>query len=75
MIRWGLRDILDEHKITAYRLAGELKGAVSRNTVYALARGEGRRVDLPTLNAVLQTLRRLTKTDIGVGDLLIFEDV
>ena len=73
MIRWGLKDALDEYGITAYRLSEELRGKVSRNTVYAMARGDGSRVDLATLNAVLTTLHKLTGKSIGIETILIFE--
>ena len=73
MIRWGLKDALDEYGITAYRLSEELRGKVSRNTIYAMARGDGSRVDLATLNAVLTTLHKLTGKSIGIETILIFE--
>lgn len=65
-----LKDYLDTHGLTAYRLAEAARGRVSRGAVYALARGNTGRVDLGTLGAVITTLEELTGQEVTPGELL-----
>ncbi|CAN5560272.1 hypothetical protein BH24DEI1_BH24DEI1_04150 [soil metagenome] len=69
-IRITLGDYLDAHNLSAYRLAQETSGKVARGSIYALARGEVKRVDLDTLGAVMETLERLTGEPVKFDDLL-----
>lgn len=69
-VRWRVGAVLQEHGLTAYRLAVELTGKVNRNSVYAIARGDTDRVDRTTLGHLLNTLRSLTGKPFSVGDLL-----
>jgi DNA-binding Xre family transcriptional regulator len=73
-IRWRLGAHLQEQNITAYRLAQQLKKRVSRNTVYAIARGEAKGVQFDTLAAVWEVLERESGKPIALTDLLeVFE--
>lgn len=72
-VRWQLRHILDQHNLTAYALARQLRGKLNKGSVYALARGETTRVDLSTIGDVLAALEALTGTRYAVGDLLAYQ--
>lgn len=69
-VHFTLRQYLNTHGLSAYRLAQAARGRVSERTVYALARGEVSRVDLGTLGAVLSTLEELTGEPVSPADLL-----
>jgi transcriptional regulator with XRE-family HTH domain len=69
---WKLKSVLEQHNITVYRLA-DVSG-VPRNTLYNLVNKEPARVDLGTLNAVLDALDELTGTRVNVADLLERDD-
>jgi len=71
--RVTLRDFLERHGLTAYRVALEGRGTVSRNAVYALARGDVDRVDLGTLGKLAGLLERLTGTRVTLADLMTLE--
>jgi hypothetical protein len=65
-----LREYLDTHAISAYRVVQETHGKIAERTVYALARQGVRRVDLETLGEVIGALRRLTGQPVTPNDLL-----
>lgn len=70
-IRWRLAAFLEEKGISAYALAKH--SAVKHpNTVYRIARlgHEPTRVDIPTLNALLDGLRELTGEEVRLTDIL-----
>lgn len=69
---WKLRDVLERHNITVYRLA-DVSG-VPRNTLYNLVNKEPARVDLGTLDAVLSALDELTGERVRINDLLEREE-
>ncbi|WP_119673963.1 helix-turn-helix domain-containing protein [Deinococcus sp. RM] len=72
-VKWRVKELLDAHSLTAYKLAQELNGTVSRNSVYALAAGTPKRADLDTIGAMLGALRRMTGNDaLTVADLLTY---
>lgn len=70
-VRWRLADFLQEHDLTAYRLAKE-SGITRVNTLYRLVRkgSEPTRVDLATLALVIHTLRRLVGPQVQLTDIL-----
>ena len=65
-----LDEYLEEHDLTAYKLAQKVEGQVARGSIYALARGDVKRLDLGTLSAVMDALEELTGTPVTFGDLL-----
>ena len=69
---WRLRNVLAEHNLRPATVAAATEGRLSRNSVYALARG-AEAVRLETLDVLLPTLRRLTGKDLGVSDLIVWE--
>ncbi len=68
MIRWTLKNYLQEHDLSAYRLVQTAE--VSPTTIYALARGTHERVSLEVLDKVLAALERLTGKPVEISDLL-----
>ena len=67
MIKWKLKDYLDVHDLTPYKLA-QVSG-LAKNTVYGMARGEAEG-NLKTLETVIKTLRELTGERVELGDVL-----
>ena len=68
MVRWRLRQYLDEHDLSAYALTKA--AALAPNTVYALARGDRGRVDLAVLEKVITGLEQLTGRRVELTDVL-----
>ena len=56
--------------LSAYRVAQAAKGRVAQGSVYALARGDAKRLDLNTLAAVMGALEELTGERVTFDDLL-----
>ena len=71
--RVTFRELLEARGLSAYRVAKAGRGTVSRNAVYALARGEADRLDLGTLGKLAGLLERLTGERVTVGELLTLE--
>jgi DNA-binding Xre family transcriptional regulator len=70
MITWKLKTFLEQNNISAYALAKEVGSKLSANTVYSLVRDTPRRVDLESLETLLNALRQMTKQNVQVGHLL-----
>lgn len=70
-----LDEYLEEHDITAYRLAKHLEGKTAKGSIYMLARGDAKRIDLETLESVMQALEELTGQPVKFDDLLERGDV
>lgn len=71
----ALKEYLDAHDLSAYRLVQATKGRVAERTVYSLARAETKRVDLGVLGEVLNALGKLTGEDVTPNDVLRFVDL
>ena len=69
-LRFTLDRFLEANKITTYRLMKRLEGRVSRGTVYALAQGDVKRLDLESMFGVMEALSELTGKAITPNDLL-----
>lgn len=71
VVRWRLGAYLNERGLTAYALA-KASGISRLNTIYRIAKegSEPTRVDLPTLAAVIDGLRKLTGEDVQITDVL-----
>lgn len=68
VMKWLLRDFLDEHKLTPANL---VKAAgTSPATIYGIARGEHERISLEVLDKVLWGLERLTGKTVELSDVL-----
>ncbi len=72
MIRLHLREFLNEHEISAYRL-GRAVPELDAQTIYHYVRGS-RTPSLKGLDAVIRGLRTLTDTPVDVSDLLQYID-
>jgi len=70
-VRWKLRDVMAENRVSVALLSAEMNGK-RLPTLYRLTSPNNTpdRVDLATLEAVLDTLRRITGKPLTVGDLL-----
>jgi hypothetical protein len=69
-IRIRLGSYLEEHGISAYRLAQETKTEAAPGTIYSLARGDSKRLDLQSLATVIGALERMTGETVNFDDLL-----
>lgn len=69
MVEWQLREYLDVHGLSVYRLVKATGGALSTTGVYNLSRGT-KQVKLETLDLIITALRDLTGHDVKVGDIL-----
>lgn len=69
-IRVRLDNYLGSHDLTAYKLARATKGRAAQGSIYALARGDLKRLDLNTLAAVIDALEQLTGERVTFDDLL-----
>lgn len=74
--RWKLASFLAERSLSAYALA-KISLVKHPNTIYRIARlgHEPTRVDLPTLTAVLDGLRKLTGENVQLSDILEYDPV
>jgi len=70
VIVWKLAQFLEEHNITAYRLATETHGRLSQNAVYRLTNSDVSRFDANSLDAIIEALRKITDESVNVSDLL-----
>lgn len=69
-IRLRLDDYLNSRDLSAYRLVQATKGRAAQGSIYALARGDLKRLDLNTLAAVIDALEQLTGERVSFDDLL-----
>ncbi|MEK4529215.1 helix-turn-helix transcriptional regulator [Paenibacillus sp. FSL H8-0317] len=67
-IKIRLGDTLDAASVTKNALAREAK--VRPNLIYDLCEGKTKRLDLDTLNNIVNTLRALTGNDYTLNDVL-----
>ena len=71
-VRWRVHEILESHDISPYRLMKE--SGLAQGTVYRLVKGDTSTVNAETLDRVMTTLRRLTRQDLQISDLLEYEE-
>lgn len=67
-MKWTLKEYLTRHDLTAYQLAKAT--GLSVNTIYPLARGEAKGIQLETLQTVLGALDELTGARVELTDVL-----
>ena len=69
MKQYGLRPLDIE------REAIRLGYPMGKNVIYRLVSEDGpQRIDRATLTAIVAAIRSLAKADVGVGDVLVFEE-
>jgi len=71
-VRWTVRPLLERHGITAYRLMKE--SGLAQGTVYRLVNGDSRSLNADTLDRLMGALRRLTREQIEISDLLTYTE-
>ncbi|MDQ3397157.1 MAG: helix-turn-helix transcriptional regulator [Deinococcota bacterium] len=69
-MRWKVKEVLEANDLNTFALVNKTHGKLSHNTVYALARGEPKRIALETLQEVIEALSDLTGRPVNVQDLL-----
>jgi DNA-binding Xre family transcriptional regulator len=74
MIDWKLKPVLEQHNISAYALAKHVSHKLSSNTVYSLVRETPKRVDIDSLEVIVEALREMTNQKIQVGHLLEYKN-
>jgi DNA-binding Xre family transcriptional regulator len=73
--RWKLKEFLDTHKITVYRLSQATGSGIARNSLYNLVQDEPpKRLEIKTLDVLIPALRQLTGRDVQVDDLLEYTE-
>jgi DNA-binding Xre family transcriptional regulator len=73
VIRWRLKETMDESGVTRYALQKE--SGVAMNTIRGMYDGSTQRPDLEVLDKVLTALRVLMKRSVGLTDVLQFQEV
>lgn len=68
MIKFKLDRLLEENNITRNALAREAK--IRPNVVYEMCNNETKRIELKTLDKILETLNRMTNRPINVSDII-----
>ena len=72
MIKWKLKAYLDAHGLKPYDLVQ--RTSLAANTVYGMARGESKSVQLGTLATVVKVLRELTNEPVSLEDVVEIAD-
>jgi len=67
-----VKEFLEAHDISAYRLMKEAD--LAQGTAYRLANNRASGLNLQTLDAVIEALRRLTGKRIRLADLLEYQE-
>lgn len=67
-LRWKLRELLDEHDITPYRLTKE--SGLAFSTIYRITGGNTDALHGKTADAILSALHRLTGREYALSDLV-----
>ena len=71
VIRWRLKETMDEGGVTRYALQKE--SGVAMNTIRDMYDGSTQRPDLDVLERVLKGLRVLMKRPVGLSDVLEYD--
>jgi DNA-binding Xre family transcriptional regulator len=73
-VKWKLKEYLDQHDITPYRLAQEVHGELSQKGVYRLVDQGLGGVRFDTLSAVIKGLRTITGREVTPNELLEYRE-
>lgn len=71
-LKWKVKEFLEGHGISAYRLMKE--ASLAQGTAYRLANDQANGLNLETLDAVIGALRRLTGKRVILADLLEYRE-
>jgi DNA-binding Xre family transcriptional regulator len=72
-VRWKVKEVLNTHDITPYRLVKA--SGLAQATIYRLVNDDTTGLSTETLSVLLGTLRELTGEELGVADLLSYEEI
>jgi len=73
MIKFTLKDTLDDYDITGYQLSVESK--VRNNTIYNYMNNEAKNIKIAVLGDIIKALRKLTKDNtIDIEHVFIYEE-
>ncbi len=70
MLRFHLKPFLTRHRISAYQLARATKGKLSESTVYSLSREPQERINLKSVEIVMNALKEMTGEHVQIQDLI-----
>lgn len=70
MLRLHLKPFLERHNISAYQLARATRGRLSEATVYGMARRPLQRIDLDSVDTVIDALQNLIGQPVTLLDLV-----
>lgn len=71
-LEWKVKEFLEAHNVSAYRLMKE--AGLAQGTAYRLANNQANGLNLNTLDAVVEALRRLTSKRVILADLLEYQE-
>jgi DNA-binding Xre family transcriptional regulator len=71
-LAWRVKEFLEAHGISAYRLMKEAD--LAQGTAYRLANNRANGLNLETLDAVIEALRQLTGKRVLLADLLEYQE-
>ena len=69
-VRWKVREFLEEHNLTPYRLM--VSSGLAKGTVYRLVNDNSTGISPETLNSILSALTELTGQPVGITEVLEF---
>lgn len=74
--RLKVKQLLDELGVTVYRLSQETEGKLSRQSLYNLTSSTNppKRIELESLDAIIEGLRTITGRSASVCDLLEYDN-
>ena len=70
-VRWKVKQFLDAHQLTPYRLMKE--SGLAQGTVYRLVNGDTQNLNATTLDATIRALRTLTGNEVDITDVLEYQ--
>lgn len=70
-VRWKVRQYLEAHNLTPYRLMKE--SGLAQGTVYRLVNGDTQNLNATTLDATIRALRTLTGKPVDIPDVLEYQ--
>lgn len=70
MLRLHLKPFLERHHLSAYQLVRATRGQLSEATVYGMARKPLQRIDLGSVETIIQALEALTGETVSLLDLI-----
>jgi DNA-binding Xre family transcriptional regulator len=70
-VRWKVKQYLEAHNLTPYRLMKE--SGLAQGTVYRLVNGDTHNLNASTLDATIKALSSLTGEHVDISDVLEYQ--